>query len=100
MSNFEIITISPELMLLTEAAQDLGITPAGLDHLVRIGLVREYPNTIDAADRIVVCSDVARIGQLWALLNRYRTAPAEEPDPEPEPPVVVKPRPPREGFAA
>lgn len=99
MGNFEIITISPELMLLTEAAQDLGITPAGLDHLVRIGLVREYPNTTDAAARIVVCSDVARIGQLAALLNRYRTAPAD-PDPEPEPPVAVKPRPPREGFAA
>lgn len=98
MTHCEIVTISPELMPLEEAAQELGITPAGVAVLVGQGLVREFVNTRHVTARLVVCSDVARIGQLAKLLRDYQ-APAD-PDPDPKSPVAVDLRPRREDFAA
>ena len=97
MGNFTIVEISPELMPLEEAAQELGVTPAGVAVLVGQGLVREFVNTRDVTARLVVCSDVARIGQLAALLRDYQ-APATDPDPDAPPAVAPRPR--RDGFAA
>ncbi len=98
MGNFTIVEISPELMPLEEAAQELGVTPAGVAVLVGQGLVREFVNTRDVTARLVVCSDVARIGQLAALLRDYQAPPETEPDPDS--PLSVDPRPRRDGFAA